>query len=40
MTLEGVTELLAEYPLLFQPGTKWNLRASTDICAPVGGALG
>ena len=33
MTLEGVTELLAEYPLLFQPGTKWNYGLSTDICA-------
>jgi CubicO group peptidase (beta-lactamase class C family) len=31
MTLEGVTALLAEHPLKFQPGTQWNYGISTDI---------
>ena len=33
MTLEGVCSLLADYPLKFQPGTKWNYGLSTDVCA-------
>jgi len=33
ITLEGVCELLADQPLKFQPGTKWNYGLSTDICA-------
>ncbi len=31
MTLEGITSLLAEHPLKFQPGTHWNYGLSTDI---------
>jgi CubicO group peptidase (beta-lactamase class C family) len=31
LTLEGITALLAEHPLKFQPGTKWNYGLSTDI---------
>jgi CubicO group peptidase (beta-lactamase class C family) len=31
MTLEGVTALLAEHPLKFHPGTRWNYGLSTDI---------
>jgi CubicO group peptidase (beta-lactamase class C family) len=31
LTLEGVTALLAEHPLKFNPGTKWNYGLSTDI---------
>jgi CubicO group peptidase (beta-lactamase class C family) len=31
MTLEGVTQLLAELPLKFHPGTHWNYGLSTDI---------
>ena len=31
LTLEGVTTLLAEHPLKFQPGTQWNYGLSTDI---------
>lgn len=30
-TLESVTALLAEHPLKFHPGTKWNYGLSTDI---------
>jgi CubicO group peptidase (beta-lactamase class C family) len=30
-TLESVTELLAEHPLKFHPGTHWNYGISTDI---------
>jgi CubicO group peptidase (beta-lactamase class C family) len=30
--LEGLTQQLAEYPLEFQPGTKWLYGLSTDIC--------
>ncbi len=33
MTLEGVCSLLADYPLKFQPGSRWNYGLSTDICA-------
>ncbi|MHB1718165.1 MAG: serine hydrolase domain-containing protein [Acidimicrobiales bacterium] len=33
MTLEKACELLAGYPLKFQPGTRWNYGLSTDICA-------
>jgi CubicO group peptidase (beta-lactamase class C family) len=33
LTLEGITELLAEAPLKFHPGTRWNYGLSTDICA-------
>jgi CubicO group peptidase (beta-lactamase class C family) len=33
MTLKGVCVLLADYPLKFQPGTKWNYGLSTDVCA-------
>ena len=33
VTLEGVCELLADQPLKFQPGTRWNYGLSTDICA-------
>jgi CubicO group peptidase (beta-lactamase class C family) len=33
MTLEGVCSLLAEFPLKFQPGSRWNYGLSTDICA-------
>ena len=32
MTLEGVCTLLADFPLKFQPGTRWNYGLSTDIC--------
>lgn len=32
MTLEGVCTLLADYPLKFHPGTRWNYGLSTDIC--------
>jgi CubicO group peptidase (beta-lactamase class C family) len=31
LTLEGITALLAEYPLKFHPGTRWNYGLSTDI---------
>jgi CubicO group peptidase (beta-lactamase class C family) len=31
-TLETVCEILARYPLKFQPGTRWNYGLSTDIC--------
>jgi CubicO group peptidase (beta-lactamase class C family) len=31
LTLEGVTALLAEHPLKFNPGTRWNYGLSTDI---------
>ena len=31
MTLEGITALLAEHPLKFNPGTRWNYGLSTDI---------
>jgi CubicO group peptidase (beta-lactamase class C family) len=31
-TLEGLTQQLAEFPLEFQPGTKWLYGLSTDIC--------
>jgi CubicO group peptidase (beta-lactamase class C family) len=31
LTLEGVTSLLAEFPLKFDPGTRWNYGLSTDI---------
>jgi CubicO group peptidase (beta-lactamase class C family) len=30
--LEGLTRQLAEFPLEFQPGTKWLYGLSTDIC--------
>jgi len=30
-TLESVTALLAEHPLKFHPGTRWNYGISTDI---------
>ncbi|MGA7416364.1 MAG: serine hydrolase domain-containing protein [Acidimicrobiales bacterium] len=33
MTLEGVCSLLADYPLKFQPGSRWNYGLSTDVCA-------
>ncbi len=33
MTLEGVCSLLAEFPLKFQPGSRWNYGLSTDVCA-------
>jgi CubicO group peptidase (beta-lactamase class C family) len=33
MTLERVCSMLADYPLKFQPGTRWNYGLSTDICA-------
>jgi len=33
VTLETVCELLADQPLKFQPGTRWNYGLSTDICA-------
>ncbi len=32
MTLEGVCSLLADYPLKFQPGSRWNYGLSTDVC--------
>ena len=32
MTLEGAAELLAELPLKFHPGTRFNYGLSTDIC--------
>jgi len=31
MTLEKITDLLAQYPLKFHPGTHWNYGLSTDI---------
>jgi CubicO group peptidase (beta-lactamase class C family) len=31
LTLEGITELLSEHPLKFDPGTHWNYGLSTDI---------
>ncbi|MGO8864766.1 MAG: serine hydrolase domain-containing protein [Acidimicrobiales bacterium] len=31
LTLEGITALLAEHPLKFDPGTRWNYGLSTDI---------
>lgn len=31
-TLKESIEALAELPLLFQPGTKWNYSISTDVC--------
>jgi CubicO group peptidase (beta-lactamase class C family) len=31
MTLESITALLAEHPLKFHPGTRWNYGLSTDI---------
>jgi CubicO group peptidase (beta-lactamase class C family) len=31
LTLEGIVTLLAEHPLKFHPGTKWNYGLSTDI---------
>jgi CubicO group peptidase (beta-lactamase class C family) len=31
MTLESMTALLAEHPLKFHPGTRWNYGLSTDI---------
>jgi CubicO group peptidase (beta-lactamase class C family) len=31
LTLEGITALLADHPLKFQPGTQWNYGLSTDI---------
>jgi len=31
LTLEGITALLAEHPLKFHPGTRWNYGLSTDI---------
>jgi CubicO group peptidase (beta-lactamase class C family) len=33
MTLKGVCSLLADYPLKFQPGSRWNYGLSTDVCA-------
>ncbi len=33
MTLEGLCSLLAEFPIKFQPGTRWNYGVSTDVCA-------
>jgi CubicO group peptidase (beta-lactamase class C family) len=33
LTLEGMCSLLADYPLKFQPGTRWSYGLSTDICA-------
>jgi len=30
--LEGLIEALAELPLLFSPGTRWNYGYSTDVC--------
>jgi CubicO group peptidase (beta-lactamase class C family) len=33
MTLDGVCSLLADYPLKFQPGSRWNYGLSTDVCA-------
>ena len=32
-TLESVTALLAEHPLKFQPGSRWNYGISTDVVA-------
>jgi CubicO group peptidase (beta-lactamase class C family) len=31
LTLEGLTDLLAEHPLKFDPGSHWNYGLSTDI---------
>ncbi len=33
MTLAKMCELLADFPLKFQPGTRWNYGVSTDVCA-------
>ncbi len=33
MTLEKMCDLLADFPLKFQPGTRWNYGVSTDVCA-------
>lgn len=33
MTLERACALLADYPLKFHPGTRWNYGLSTDVCA-------
>ncbi len=33
MTLEKVCALLADFPLKFHPGTRWNYGLSTDVCA-------
>jgi CubicO group peptidase (beta-lactamase class C family) len=33
MTLEKLCSLLTDFPLKFQPGTRWNYGLSTDICA-------
>ncbi len=33
MTLERACTMLAEYPLKFHPGTRWNYGLSTDVCA-------
>jgi CubicO group peptidase (beta-lactamase class C family) len=33
MTLAGVCTVLADIPLKFDPGTRWNYGVSTDICA-------
>ena len=33
MTLEKMCALLADFPLKFQPGTRWNYGVSTDVCA-------
>jgi CubicO group peptidase (beta-lactamase class C family) len=33
MTLERICALLADLPLKFQPGTRWNYGVSTDVCA-------
>ncbi|HEX4219766.1 MAG TPA: serine hydrolase domain-containing protein [Acidimicrobiales bacterium] len=33
MTVEGVCSLLADFPLKFQPGSRWNYGLSTDVCA-------
>jgi CubicO group peptidase (beta-lactamase class C family) len=33
LTLEGVCTLLADFPLKFNPGSRWNYGLSTDVCA-------
>lgn len=33
MTLERACTMLADYPLKFHPGTRWNYGLSTDVCA-------
>jgi len=35
MTLEEMTQKLAEIPLLYQPGTKWHYSVSTDVLGRV-----